>query len=81
MANASRKHFGAGARGKGDGTGAMTTAATEDIPANMVLKNRDKARHSDARGLDGRAVQTEQMMDHAAARRVDPEEDAAGTET
>ncbi len=76
MAHASRKRFGAGAQGKGDGTGALSTAETEEIPANMVLKNRDKAQHSDARGLDGRAVLTEQMADHAANRRTDPEEEA-----
>ena len=79
MAHASRKHFGEGAHGKGDGTGAMTTADTAEIPDNMVLKNRDKAQHSDARGLDSRAVQTEQMRDHAANRRVEDQGDD-GTE-
>ncbi len=71
MAHASRKHFGPGAHGKGDGTGAMTTGDTGDIPDNIVLSNRDKAQHSDQRGLDSRLVQTEQLRDHAAARRVD----------
>lgn len=80
MAHASRKHFGEGGHGslggKGDGTGAMTSADdTAEIPDNMVLKNRDKAQHSDARGLDSRAVQTEQMRDHAANRRVEDEGD------
>lgn len=76
MANASHKHFGPGARGKGDGTGAMTTSEdVAEIPENAVLSNRDKAAHGDARGLDGKAVQTEQMQDHAANRRVEPQED------
>lgn len=74
MAHAGHKHFGPGAQGKGDGTGAMTTAETEDIPDNMVLSNRDKAQHPDTRGLDGRAVATEQMRDHASNRRIDPTE-------
>ena len=71
MAHASRKHFGPGAHGKGDGTGAMTDLEPEDIPENIVLSNRDKAQHSDARGLDGKAVQTEQFHDHAANRMDD----------
>ena len=70
MANASHKHIGAGAQGKGDGTGAMTTVETGDIPDNMVLSNRDKAQHGDQRGLDGQAVQTEQYRDHASNRRI-----------
>lgn len=74
MANAGHKHFGPGAQGKGDGTGAMTTVETEDIPDNMVLSNRDKAQHSDTRGLDSKAVATEQMRDHASNRRIDPTE-------
>ena len=73
MAHASRKHFGPGAQGKGDGTGAMTTIDTADIPDNMILSNRDKAQHSDQRGLDSKAVQTEQYRDPAANRRVDDE--------
>jgi len=71
MAHASRKHFGPGSQGKGDGTGAMTTADTAAIPDNIVLSNRDKAQHSDVRGLDSKAVQTEQYRDHAANRRVE----------
>ncbi len=48
MANASKKHMGAGAKGKGDGTGARVEAAS--IPENMVLSNRDKAQHPADRG-------------------------------
>ena len=73
MAQASRKHFGAGAQGKGDGTGAMSDLDPEEIPANIVLSNRDKAGHSEERGLDGKAVQTEQGQDHAANRMTDDE--------
>ncbi|WP_128255349.1 hypothetical protein [Falsirhodobacter deserti] len=71
MAHASHKHFGPGAqdKGKGDGTGAMTETETENLPDNMVLSNRDKAQHSDSRGLDSRDVQTEQRRDHVGARR------------
>lgn len=71
MANANHKHFGAGMQGKGDGTGAMTEIDPADVPDNMVLSNRDKASHGDQRGLDGAAVQTEQLRDHAADRIVE----------
>ncbi|TNC66846.1 hypothetical protein [Rubellimicrobium roseum] len=76
MAHASRKHFGPGSQGKGDGTGAMSTLDTAEIPANMVLSNRDKAQHSDDRGLDSKMVQTMQYSDHAANRRADEDEPA-----
>lgn len=75
MAHASRKHIGPGSQGKGDGTGALTDIDPEEIPANMILSNRDKAQHSDERGLDGRAVLTEQMQDHALSQTVDVEGD------
>jgi len=32
----------------------------------MVLSNRDKAKHSRQRGLDGKPIQTEQLHDHEA---------------
>ena len=41
MAKASKKHFGAGSQGKGDGSGGMSGNA--EIAENMVLSNRDKA--------------------------------------
>jgi hypothetical protein len=62
MANASKKHVGAGAKGKGDGSGAMTESA--DLPENMILSNRDKSLHSNDRGQDTKWVQTEQRHDH-----------------
>jgi hypothetical protein len=71
MANASKKHIGAGAHGKGSGTGAMTETDPSLIGENMVLSNRDKAAHSDERGQDSKWVQTEQRKDHAHARRED----------
>ena len=71
MAHASRKHFGPGTQGKGDGTGALTDVDPEDIPENIVLSNRDKAQHSDARGLDSKAVQMEQLQDNAVSRTPD----------
>lgn len=69
MANADRKHMSTGGQGKGDGTGAMTELPEDLLEENMVLSNRDKAQHSDERGLDSRQVQTEQYRDHAANRR------------
>lgn len=46
----------------------MTDIPAERVPDNMVLSNRDKAQHTKERGLDGRAVQTEQMREHAHNR-------------
>jgi hypothetical protein len=61
MAKASKKHFGAGSQGKGDGSGGMSGNA--EIAENMVLSNRDKAQHSDERGQDAKWVQAEQRHD------------------
>ncbi|MEO1987151.1 MAG: hypothetical protein ABGX47_10960 [Martelella sp.] len=69
MANADKKHFGEGAKGKSSGTGAMTDLEDEVLPKDKVLSNRDKARHSEARGLDGKNVQNEGYKDHSANRR------------
>ncbi len=71
MAQASRKHFGAGAQGKGDGTGAMSDLEPEEVPANMILSNRDKAGHSETRGPEYllrviKAPFTQAMIDEAA---------------
>nr|CAD6406724.1 class I SAM-dependent methyltransferase [Rhizobium sp. Q54] len=66
MANASSRHIGAGAQGKSDGSGAMTDIDKDMLPENMVLSNRDKSQHSRERGLDSKAVQTEQFHDHGA---------------
>ncbi len=68
MANASKNSIGPGAQGKQSGTGAMTDLPEGILPENMVLSNRDKSRHGDERGLDGKHVQTEQYQDHAGNR-------------
>jgi len=62
MANASKKHVGAGAQGKGDGSGALSN--DPPVPDNMVLSNRDKKQYSHDRGQDSKWVQTAQLRDH-----------------
>jgi hypothetical protein len=70
MANADSKGFGPGAKGKSDGTGAMTELDDEKVRKNRILSNRDKKQMAtDERGLDTRAVQTEEYKDHAGNRR------------
>ena len=69
MANASKTHMSPGSQGKGSGTGAMTELPEGILEENMVLSNRDKAQHTQERGLDSKTVQTEQYHDHAANRR------------
>jgi len=64
----SKTHFRSGMHGKGDGTGGLTDVPKEKIGDNMVLSNRDKAQHSDIRGMDGKAIQTDQYQDHSANR-------------
>ena len=68
MANASKKHIGPGAQGKGDGSGAHTELQRDMVGENDILSNRDKSRHSQERGLDGKQVQNEQRQDHAVNR-------------
>jgi hypothetical protein len=68
MPNASKKHIGAGAQGKRDGSGAMSELDKDLVPENMILSNRDKSRHTDERGLDSKWVQTEQYQDHPEDR-------------
>ena len=63
MANASKKHSGTGAQGKGSGVGGMTEIDKAKIGENMVLSNRDKAGHSPERGLDSKAIENEQYQD------------------
>jgi len=73
MANASKTHMGPATQGKGSGTGVMTDLPDGVLEENMVLSNRDKSRHSGERGLDSKAVQTEQFKDHAAIHLRDDE--------
>jgi hypothetical protein len=49
----------------------MTDLDKEILPENTVLSNRDKAQHSRERGLDGKAIQTEQLHDHEANKDPD----------
>jgi hypothetical protein len=65
MANANKKHFGVGAHGKSAGVGAMTELPKDKIGENDVMSNRDKKRHSDERGYDGKATQIDQLNDNA----------------
>ena len=74
MANATKRRFGPGARGKKSGSGARSVARKDVIEENMVLSNRDKSRHSEERGLDSKSTQTEQYQDHSANRLVEREE-------
>lgn len=74
MANAGKTHMGVGSQGKGAGVGGMTDPQDDLIGDNTVLSNRDKSRHTDERGLDGKAVQSDQFQDNPANR------DAAGAE-
>ncbi|KQP68409.1 hypothetical protein [Methylobacterium sp. Leaf112] len=71
MANANKHKMGPGTQGKSSGTGAMTDLPEGILPENMVLSNRDKAQHSDERGLDSKNVQTEQYQDHVGNRLAD----------
>jgi hypothetical protein len=68
MSKGGKKTIGAGAQGKGAGSGANTEIPKEKIGDNMVLSNRDKSQHSDQRGQDSKGIQTEQFQDHAANR-------------
>jgi hypothetical protein len=44
----------------------MTDVQNDLIGDNMVLSNRDKAKHSRDRGQDSKRTQTEQLKDHGA---------------
>lgn len=68
MAKASKTHVGVGAQGKGSGSGAMTEIDKDKVGENMVLSNRDKARHPEGRGLDSKEIETEQYQDQASNR-------------
>ena len=74
MSKGGKKHFGSGAQGKGDGTGALTDLPKDKIGENMVLSNRDKSQHTDQRGMDSKRIQSEQLQDHAANRLEDDSE-------
>lgn len=63
MANASKHHMNHDGQGKGSGSGGMTDLQEDLVGENQVLSNRDKAQHSDTRGLDSKAIQSEQAQD------------------
>ncbi|MCK1743846.1 hypothetical protein IVA80_24155 [Bradyrhizobium sp. 139] len=75
----SKTHFRSGMHGKSDGTGALADVSKDKIGDNVVLSNRDKAQHSDIRGMDGKFIQTEQYQDHAANRLADDDQDSEET--
>ena len=60
MGQAGKKHVGAGAQGKGGGSGGMTSEA--EVPENTVLSNPDKQQTGE-RGRDGKWIQVEQGHD------------------
>jgi hypothetical protein len=74
MPKGDKKHFGPGAQGKGAGTGGLTDIPRDKIGDNMILSNRDKAQHTDQRGMDSKHIQSEQLQDHAANRLDDDAE-------
>ncbi|HLS58301.1 MAG TPA: hypothetical protein VK022_01615 [Paracoccaceae bacterium] len=81
MAKADRKHFGAGAQGKGDGTGAMTELEDEKVRKSRILSNRDKVQDAtEERGLDTANVRNEEFRDHAGNRRPDRDPKRPGGE-
>lgn len=74
MPHGGKTHIGSGAHGKGAGSGALTDIPKDKIGDNMILSNRDKAQHSDIRGMGGKFIQTEQYQDHSANRLTDDDE-------
>ena len=52
-----------------------------DTLCQALKSARDKSLHSDARGLDGKYVQTEQYQDHAGNRQAVPEDEALSGDT
>lgn len=77
MAHASSKKFGPGQQdqGKGSAEGGMSPATPEVTPETEILTNRDTARHTRDRGLDGAHVQNEELQDRAGNRLPESRED------
>lgn len=71
MADAGKHHMNPDGQGKGSGTGAMTELPDGMVGDNQILKNSDKAQHTNRRGLDSKAVQDEQEQDNPANRQAD----------
>ena len=74
MTKSGKKHIGPGAQAKGSDIGANTDLPKDKIGDNMILSNRDKAQHTDQRGMDSKHIQSEQLQDHAANRLDDDAE-------
>lgn len=74
MANTSKNSIGKSLKGKGAGVGAMTSVPEGALEENMTLSNRDKSRHATERGLDSRAIRTEQSQDDAGNPRSEDEQ-------
>jgi hypothetical protein len=66
-----KKGVGPTARNKGAGTGAMTDLPDGKLGENDVLSNRDKASRSDARGQDGRRIQSDQYQSTMHEKQID----------
>jgi hypothetical protein len=71
MVKDGKKGVGPSARSKGAGTGAMTDIPDGKLGENDVLSNRDKASHSEARGQDGRRIQSDQYQTTAHEKPLD----------
>ena len=59
----SKTSTGQGSQGEGSGSGANTMGGPQKLDGLEVLSNRDKAQHSNARGQDSKAIQSEQEID------------------
>ena len=71
MTKEGKKGVGPSARSKGAGTGAMTELPEGALGENDVLSNRDKKSHSEARGQDGKRIQSDQYQSHSHDKQVD----------
>jgi hypothetical protein len=66
MAHASRKGFGPGAKGKGDGSGGLTNMPEAMMKEGENLSNRDR-RGRGARGMDGKFNEMEGRPENQTA--------------
>jgi hypothetical protein len=71
MPKEGKKGVGPTTRAKGTGQGAMTDVPDGVLGENDVLSNRDKASHSEARGQDGKRIQSDQYQSHAHDKQTD----------
>ena len=71
MTKEGKKGVGPTARSKGAGTGAMTDLPDGVLGENEVLTNRDKVSRPEARGQDGKRIQSDQYQSHAHEKQQD----------